>query len=561
LATSVPTDHGGPVIDPETADLVGILVEGAKDGRFNRFLPVTLIAGLWPDLPSRWLMTGLDGRSHFTGRGRGQHRHARGGDLFRGRSTALAEIRDWLTAPESPELPLVITGQPGAGKSSVLARAVLDLEADRIGPGLAFHGRHATHAHLLAAVADLAGLDHGTSRDALLDALAETDRGRPWRIAVDAMDEAATVADRQQITETLAELAALPHTRVAVATRPLAASERERYLPAGLLYRLGVTAATNPNLIDLDTYRYFDPAGLAEFAAAVPAQDGLDRSGPPGRAWTHYRSFPQVRDRLAQVIARRADRNYLVAAMAAVPLSVAEAPLDPADRGFDERTVPSGVGDALGNYLDTLPEPDKARTRGLLVALAYARGAGVDDRLWLRFAAALGYPGETGDLERLRASAAADYLLQTVPGHTGPVTRLFHQALVDELLARRDQRSDERRLLAALLDDVAAAGAGHRPVSTRASMPASTPPPASYPACSSTPTIWLWRTSPACCHCCRHDQWPTLSASTSVALVRLVVTRGGWKPAIDRPDRSAQKPLSIIKKAELRRRNQAIIAL
>jgi WD40 repeat protein len=449
---------GGPVIDHETGDLVGILIEGSEKGRFDRFLPVTLIAQLWPDLPRRWLMTGLEGRSHFTRRGRGQRNRARGGDLFRGRLTALAEVRDWLTAPESLELPLVIIGQPGAGKSSVLARAVLDLETDRVGPGLAFHARHATHADLLDAVAALAGLYRGMSRDALLDALAEAQPSQPWRIAVDAVDEAATAQDRQQITKTLAEFATLPQTRLAVATRPLAAYERERYLPGGLLYTLGVTAPTSPNLIDLDTYRYFDPAGLAEFAAAVLTQDGAARPGPPGRAWAHYRSFPQVRDRLAQVIAARADRNYLVAAMAASPLSEALAPLDLADGGFDERAIPSGVGAALGKYLDALPEPDKSRTRGLLVALAYARGVGIEDRLWLRFSAALGYPAETADLDRLRTSTAADYLLQTVAGHTGPVTRLFHQALVDELLARRDQRSDEHRLLDVLLNAVAGAG-------------------------------------------------------------------------------------------------------
>ena len=56
------------------------------------------------------------------------------------------------------------------------------------------------------------------------------------------------------------------------------------------------------------------------------------------------------------------------------------------------------------------------------------------------FAATLGYPGEVVDLDWLRASTAADYLLQTLCVEGGPVTRLFHQALTDELLGRRRSR-------------------------------------------------------------------------------------------------------------------------
>ncbi|MHA6622500.1 hypothetical protein [Pseudonocardia sp. DLS-67] len=82
--------------------------------------------------------------------------------------------------------------------------------------------------------------------------------------------------------------------------------------------------------------------------------------------------------------------------MAAVPLSEAAAPLDPTNPGFHDRDVPSEVGEALGKYLEALPEPDKARTRGLLAALAYARGVGLDDRLWLGFSAAP--PGDIAGL-------------------------------------------------------------------------------------------------------------------------------------------------------------------
>src|SRR5207245_5589703 len=127
--------------------LAGILVEGSERGRFDRFVPVTLIARVWPRLPRPWLMAGAEAgqaRSHFTRRARGQRSAARGGDLFRGRAVALDRIREWLTAVQAPGQPLVVTGQPGAGKSAVLARAALNMEAQHGGRGLAFYARAAT---------------------------------------------------------------------------------------------------------------------------------------------------------------------------------------------------------------------------------------------------------------------------------------------------------------------------------------------------------------------------------------------------------------------------------
>ena len=111
-----PGHSGGPVIDADGNALAGILVEGSERGRFDRFVPVTRIAQVWPRLPRPWLMAGTDpgeARSHFTGRACGQRSVARGGDLFRGRQVALDRIRGWLTARELPGQPLVVTGQPG----------------------------------------------------------------------------------------------------------------------------------------------------------------------------------------------------------------------------------------------------------------------------------------------------------------------------------------------------------------------------------------------------------------------------------------------------------------
>ena len=453
-AGTFPGHSGGPVIDADGHVLAGILVEGAERGRFDRFVPVTLIGRVWPGLPRPWLMAGAEpgeARSHFTRRARGQRSAARGGDLFRGRTVALDRIRAWLTAGEAPGQPLVLTGQPGAGKSAVLARAALSVEGDRGGPGLAFHARAATLGDFLTALADLTGIDTPTSADELVTSLAELPGPPPTRVVLDALDEAASDRDRRQIAEVLAELAVLPWLRVAVATRTMAVGSP--FAPGGLLPSLGVASRDDHLFINLDSDTYFDLEGLRQFAAALLAQAGMDHPGPPSAAWTRYRVRPAVCGRLAAVIAERAGRNFLVAAMAAVPLSTARTMTDPAAKGFDPAGIPSGVGEALSKYLDRLPERRRERDRGLLTALAYARGAGLDDPAWLAFAAALGYSATVADLDALRRSPAADYLLQTTTTERGarPVTRLFHQALTDELLTTRHQLSDESALLDLLL--------------------------------------------------------------------------------------------------------------
>ena len=453
-AGTFPGHSGGPVIDAAGRALAGILVEGAERGRFDRFVPVTLIARVWPGLPRPWLMTGAEpgeARSHFTRRARGQRSAARGGDLFRGRAIALDRVREWLTENDAPGRALVITGQPGAGKSAVLARAALSVEAGHGGPGLAFHARAATIGDFLAALADLTGMDTPGSADELVTSLAGLPGQPPITVVLDALDEAASDRDRQRITEALAELAVLPWLRVAVATRAMAVGSP--FAPGRLLPALGVTARGDDNLIDLDSDTYFDIEGLRQSAAALLTQDGVDHPGPPGAAWTQYRAQHRACDRLAAVIAERAGRNFLVAAMAAVPLSTARTMTDPAAKGFDPSGIPSGVGEALGKYLDRLPEQRRGHDRALLTALAYARGAGLDDPAWLAFAAALGYSASVADLDALHYSPAADYLLQTTTTERGarPVTRLFHQALTDELLARRHQPSDESALLDMLL--------------------------------------------------------------------------------------------------------------
>lgn len=409
-----------------------------------------------------WLLAGPEGlhaaRSHFLRRGRGQRTYARDGDLFRGRVAAVAAVKGWLTAADAPGLVLVVTGQPGAGKSAVVARAALEL-AEVESSGLAFHARDATLVDFLRAMAAFIGEPAVDSIASLVDVLRRPG-SPPCRVVVDALDEAGE-GDRRRLVEALVEVAGLPQARVVAATRSLTGGNR--FAPGTVLRSLRVGSADSRNLVDLDSDTYFDGGGLRDFITAVLCQEDATVPTPPWGAWAAYRREPGLRDRLARAVAQRAGRNYLVAALTSDSLSQADDPVDPAVAGFDSGGLPGTVGEALEKYLDRLPKPERNRVRGLLTALAYARGSGVDDALWLAFAERLGHQAVVADLDELRGSAAADYLLYTSGRRRqAPVTCLFHQALADELLAERDREYDERRILDALVPAPSAHAAADR---------------------------------------------------------------------------------------------------
>jgi len=448
---------GGPVVDMATCLLVGILSSGSVQGQFDRFVPVTVIESVWPGLRRPWLITGA--RSHVRLDGTAQRSHWRGGDGFMGRAEALDAIERWLAAVPGQGRPLLITGQPGAGKSAVLARAVLNLEATSSSSGVIFHARGGNATDFLDAVAAALGAPPSAGRGIgdLLDWL-DHQQVPPGRLAVivDALDEAENAQERSLIATALVALARRPWINVVVGTRPLTAGNR--YRPGSMLHTLGVHDSTAKSLIDLDVPPYSDPAALLQLTIALLSQQGAHHPGPAGCAWETYRANPELSKRLARIVAERADRNFLVAALTATRLSIAEDALDPSTPGFDTSTLPSTVEEAVDKYLAGLPDPEPTRVRSILTALAHARGAGVTDDLWLRFVAALGYSADRLTLDALRDSPAADFLLQSSTDGGEPVTRLYHQALVEQLLPTRSSPGDHQAILQAVLNVVDDAG-------------------------------------------------------------------------------------------------------
>nr|WP_240757565.1 hypothetical protein [Nakamurella flava] len=325
-----------------------------------------------------------------------------------------------------------MTGQPGAGKSSVVARAARDLETSGVGGGLFFHARGSTSDELLTAVQTLAGDPSITDTEGWLSHLRRQIAGGtpPMLVVVDALDEAISRSEITRISQLLTTVAAQPASRVVVATR--------RGRGDQLLRHIGIRNNDDANLVDLDSDTYFDPADLQRVATRHLTQAAANEyPGWAEGAWMRYRADRILADRLAAVVARRADRNFLVAAFAAHSLSLMREVWDPADPDFDDNRIPSSVAEAFSKYFDTISdERQRFRTGRMLTALAFARGPGLDDDTWLLFADALGLAATREDVQQLRHSSVADYLLETEPdGHgLGVRTRLYHQALVDQLL-------------------------------------------------------------------------------------------------------------------------------
>lgn len=446
-----PGHSGGPVVDVATGSLVGILISGSPDGQFDRCIGIPEIAEAWPGLQRTWKYAGERALSHFQSRANGQRSAARGGDLFKGRDAAMKAISHWLQK-SSNGIPLVIIGMPGSGKSAVLGRAAIN--AQRLSSrGLVYHAHDASAQDFLNAVANFLGLPNPEETRHLIEDIKSYQISAPFTVMLDALDEASAQADIRVIAETAVELSRLPIVNVVVSTRPLAAGNR--FATGSLLSRLQVQSPQDANLIDLDAHPFRDSAAIKGFAAALLAQHGVDNPGPAGRAWETYRSHDNIRMALSSVIAERADPNFLVAAITAASLSERPQIVDPTKATFDSKSIPSNLDAALDEFYDSV-DSDRGtgrRVRTMMKALAYARGLGISEDRWIQFTKHLGYQIDVEDIDYVRDSSGADYLIQTDTVGGERTIRLFHKALVDELLEGQPA-SHELKVYEALYDEV-----------------------------------------------------------------------------------------------------------
>lgn len=448
-----PIEHGfsgAPVFDEAAGAVVGI-VAMRDSHRTGHVLPVSYLRKLWPDLGERvrWRLD-LDPalKTHWLPRARGSEVESDSGDwYFVGRDAARQAICDWLDDPSEPAL--VVTGGPGTGKSALLAHLLVAADpflaatvpsgGPRPRTGAFDIAIQVTGLTLDAVVARLraAAAVDADSSDELLVALRERvqDGYRPLTVLVDAVEEAASIAEARKIAVFLRDVAATRAVRLLAGVRTAPeGTERARVL---------ATFGKATRRIDLESRQFMRNFDVAEYVER--RLHGEDDAG-------HYAGLPAAELRsIGRAVARQARYNFLIAQLASRWLTHPLTPVvDLADPHW-EQGLPETVGDALERYLQTCGS-DTALVRRMLAALAFARGDGLPrSATWLTVADALhpAHQHTLGELETVFQSAA-HYLIERSGDEGDPAYRLYHDALEEHMRAQAGAADPERAIVATL---------------------------------------------------------------------------------------------------------------
>ncbi|XVS61857.1 NACHT and WD repeat domain-containing protein [Actinosynnema sp. CA-299493] len=385
----------------------------------------------------------------------GSHDAPGGGWWFTGRHTALHDLTTWLNTPD-PARPLrVVTGDPGSGKSAVLGLLATLADPDRrhtvpahtlglpsgavptIGVvDTRLTAQQATTEQILHALASAARLD-ATSLGRLLAGLEPMlrQRGKPFTVLLDGVDEAATPHDL--VGRLLAPLVdhAQGRIRLLVGTRP-------HMLPA---LAPGLHRGDVDRVIDLDDERYADTDAMTAYTlrtllGAVAGSTYRDRP--------RHRLLP-----VAEAVVNAAHPSFLVARITATTLASQPPVTDPEDPGW-RRSLPRLPGPAMRRDLDTRLGVEAARARDLLLPLAFVQGNGLPwEDLWAPLASRISRRDYTDkDLLWLRDHAGSYIVENTHEGRS--LYRLYHQALVEHLRDGADHRAVHDAFVDVLLDRV-----------------------------------------------------------------------------------------------------------
>ena len=488
--------------------VAGIIVaqNPAPEARVGYLIPVRTLAHYLPALAGlrRWRLRHDSEalRTHWDPEARGlpggvARRGVAAGWHFSGRIRALATLIEHLNAEDSATPLRTVTGEPGSGKSAVLARLVTLSDADYRhavpawvlaeaeqqvlppvgGIDLAVHMRARTAIKLARRIVAAAALavpvpaaepsDEEPLRELgrqLGQHLSERPSPRPFTLVVDALDEArnpeqASMNEPRRVALLLSALAATAGPRALrclVGTRGRSPALVDA-MAGDLLRTLGTDISDPETTVDLGRDPYLDAPALQRYIKRLLSGEQEDKR-PPSAA---------VADRelanLATAVADAAAGNFLIALLTA--LAVREAP----DR---EIVYPKTVGQAFDVYLGNFGAR-RPRVEALFRALAYAEGTGLAarDPAWALIAGAVGdaVASATDEQELARVAdeierfvqADGAYLVQAAArkirrrgriDHV-PIYRLYHQAIVDHLRADRLPER-QRRIVAALYDAV-----------------------------------------------------------------------------------------------------------
>ena len=294
--------------------------------------------------------------------------------LYAGRHHALRHVCNWLDQPTAPPT-MIITGDPGSGKSALLARLfvlartdirgrvpnVHTLPADTIPPVDVFtefiHARGQTPDGLLTAIAHACGLNPSDTVSDLVTGVRTAHR--PVVLIIDAVDEAAhTQSDGFPVVDQI--------------LAPLVRAAASRDVPLRLLLgtrRHLIEALGQPaEVLNLDADEYADLDSLRDYA--VTCLTRVTDTSPYRHQPRHYL------DRVAGAIAQAAGRSFLVALITARSLALQSHLPDPDNQTW-RANLPTIPADAMRADLATRLGPDADTARALLLPLAYAEGNGL----------------------------------------------------------------------------------------------------------------------------------------------------------------------------------------
>jgi WD40 repeat protein len=373
---------------------------------------------------------------------------ARSRENFVGRHAALREITAWLTA-ETDMRTIVVTGDPGSGKSAVIGQlsALSDPDWEKtvsrqsLPPGTvpppgsitaSIHARNRTTAEILQALCASAQVAGAATAGEFLQARA----GKPMVAAIDAIDEAVDLDRLVAVLNSLIDAGPRMGFRMLLGTR------------SHVLGRLSAAI----NVINLDDPKYADPDSLREYA------EGRLRSveGSPYAA-----ADPRIVRAVARAVAGAAGRSFLVALITSRSLAMQPAVADPGDQAW-LASLPGTAADAMEQDLQARLGQDAARACDLLRPLAYARGKGLPwEDIWAPLASVLaGRRYSDADLIWLRRTAGS-YFVESVEAGRSAYS-LYHEALAEFLRRAQADRRVHHEFVTLLLDRVPQGAQGER---------------------------------------------------------------------------------------------------
>ncbi|MDG9674477.1 AAA family ATPase [Micromonospora sp. DH14] len=376
--------------------------------------------------------------SHVLPRAQGLDVVVEGVWLFTGRTAALRSCAAWLRRPPgTPRSTLVVTGNPGSGKSALLSRLYM-LGSRRLRSRIPMtsgndevdvpenvltcfvHVRGQTVGQLLAALCQALDVDEAANVEELLSEVASRDQHQA--IILDALDEAADVESvMREVVQPLVRDAGKTNVRILVGTR------------RHLVDRLGRDVV----VLNLDDAEYADQESVRRYAERC-----LRELGNPSPYLSVAENLTQE---VATAVGNAAGHSFLVALISARSLALRDYVVDPGDAAW-RRALPRFAAEAMRRDLEDRLGESSNKARDLLLPLAYADGAGLPwEDIWAPLATTLsGQVYTDADIDWL-IEHAGYYVIEALANQRS-VYRLYHEALASYLRSNRSNRSIQQTI-------------------------------------------------------------------------------------------------------------------